>query len=533
MKIIASYPDGRRLRLPSMAAFLVVVAAAASLLTFHLYPYDNVISRWGLVRSVTEDGTLEIDRFACYTSDKAFYGRHFYSDKAILLSALCVPVQSLALATGISSEGARATNSLDPGRFICERLLVTGSFVVLLLAVRRMCALEGIDGRMALAAAGLGSIMLPYSSILYAHVPAACCIFLSYLFQKQGRFLLADVFGAAASAFEYPVLLLYVILLAYRGRKFLLSRRAFVSALVLVAAFVPQMIHNWIAFGGPLRSGYSLEASDAFEGLRTGFFGFNLPSPARAFFLLFPAERGFLFYMPWAIPALAGLFLRRFGGGLKRDPAGVLFVAFLALFSALWTRTEGWAFGPRYLIPVIPFLAVGLARFAASGPRAIWASAVLILPAMLQAFLGLLGEMHLPVHPFERPVPLPQVNISLQMLLDGHHSLWLPGWAGMFVVCASALILWALLLRKSRFCPAAFLVFACMVVAVALSPRNWGGKIDYYRGILAEHRLEYLLAAKYYAAAARDPQAPAEVASMESEMLLLDRLANDSIPPGD
>jgi hypothetical protein len=141
--------------------------------------------------------------------------------------------------------------------------------------------------------------------------------------------------------------------------------------------------------------------------------------------------------------------------------------------------------------------------------------------------------MHLPVHPFERPVPLPQVNISLQMLLDGHHSLWLPGWAGMLVACASALILWALLLRKSRFCPAALLVFAYLAVAMALSPRNWGGKIDYYRGILAEHRLEYLLAAKYYAAAARDPQAPAEVASMASEMLLLDRLANDSIPPGD
>ena|GEM_PF-878841 len=511
----------RRFRLPGLALSIILVAVASSFFTYHPYPYDNVVSRWGLVRSLTEQGTIAIDRFAIDTSDRASSGAHFYTDKAVLLSLACVPVQYAALASGLASADTGPTGFRDPGRFVSERILVTGSLLLLLLSIRRLCALESVGSAPALAAAGLASIILPYSSILYAHVPAASLIFLSYLLQKQGRFVLSDLCGALASALEYPVLVLYLVLLAYRGRRFLFSTRALVPLVMLAAAFAPQIVHNWLAFGGPFRLGYSMETADAFEALGTGFFGFGLPSPARLFYLLFPPERGLFFYMPWAVPALAGLFARRLGGGLGRDPAAAMLVVFPVLFSALWTRTEGWAFGPRYLIPIVPFLAVGLARFASSGPRARWAAALLLIPATLEAFLGLLGEMHLPVHPFERAVPLPQVNISLAMLLHGHHSVWLLGSAGGLILFLAALCLEIRLFAGSRFSPAALAVPVYMAAAAVLSPGNWGGKIDFYRGLLAEHRQEFSLAAEYYTRAAADPTAPSWVAAAAADMRTL------------
>ena len=38
-----------------------------------------------------------------------------------------------------------------------------------------------------------------------------------------------------------------------------------------------------------------------------------------------------------------------------------------------------------------------------------------------------------------------------------------------------------------------------------------GGKVAYYRGLLAEHRQEYALASEYYFESALDPAAPPEV----------------------
>jgi hypothetical protein len=191
----------------------------------------------------------------------------------------------------------------------------------------------------------------------------------------------------------------------------------------------------------------------------------------------------------------------------------VFIPVFLLLFSALYSRTMGWAYGPRYLIPAIPFAALGLARFASRSPRARWTAALLVLPGVVQALLGLLGEMHLPVHPIDQAVPLPQVRISLAMLLDGHGSMWLAGLPGVVLVAAGSAVAAAALFRGGRLSiPALAAVPALLLLALSSSGGGWGGRIDYYRGVLAEHRMEYRLAADYYGRAALDPTAPPVVA---------------------
>jgi hypothetical protein len=349
--------------------------------------------------------------------------------------------------------------------------------------------------------------------MLYAHVQAASLIFLSWYSQDRGKYLLADICGAAAVSFEFPVLVLWVIILCYRGRGYWRSATAARAAGILVLFMLPQMVCNRIAFGSPFTMGYSLEVEESFSGIREGLFGFTVPSIGTFYMIALSPERGLFFYMPWAVPALAGLWGR---GGIRKalgeGPGIPLVVAWLLLFSAQYARASGWAFGPRYLIPVIPFLAWGLARFASRSPRHAFTSLVLLLPSMLMCLLGTFGEPHQPVHPFERPLPLPQLSIGLRMLLDGHHSVWLLGAAGTLAVSLGLIAIWAARFRGTRPClPAAAVLVPWLALGILSSRADWGGKIDYYRGLLAQHRHEYDLAASYYLSALEDPTAPAAV----------------------
>lgn len=499
---------GRRILVVSLAASVV-----ASLMAFHPYPYDHVVSRWALVRSIVDDGTMKIDAYSGLTSDRSEWEGHAYSDKSALLSFACVPPAALMKAAGVGSGGSIPLAGFDPARYLCERLLVTGLLALLLFLLIHRSAAERIDPLPAVAAAGLGGILLPYSTALYPHVPAAALLFAGYSMQQKGRFRASDACCALAAAMDYTVLVLYAVLVLFRPRAWWRPGGMLQAILISAAAFAPQMAYNAVCFGSPFRMGYALEASEAFAALHSGFFGFTAPSPGQFAYLLLSPERGLLFYMPWIAAGLAGLVSRTGGGRLRMDPGLVMTVAYLILYSALHTRTQGWAFGPRYLIPVVPFAALGLSRFAARGPRERWAAAFLVIPGILQAFLGLFGEMHLPVHPVEQAVPLPQYSISLRMLLDGHHSMWLAGTIGVAVVLLISALVAAALFRGGRFSPASLLAVP-ILLALALSSlsQDWGGRIDYYRGVLAEHRMEYGLAATYYARAAQDPTAPPVVA---------------------
>ncbi len=476
---------------------------------FHPYPYDNVQTRWALTRQMVEHGTLSIDPYAEFTADKAHFGDHYYCDKAVLTS---VAAGVIHLPVHLLSSVINLPEQLP--RYLAERLLIGGSFILLLLALARSGKREGQLEIIPVLALGLGSILLPYSTLLYGHVPAAFLIFLSYCFQKRKKYARADIFGALAAAVEFPTLLLFIILAAYRGRAYWKPSRILRMAGFLIIAFLPQILHNWIAFGNPLTMGYSLEATAAFEGMSHGFFGFTLPTPGSFYLLLISPERGLLFYMPWVVFGFLGFFKNsaRAGEVIKNTPLPVMVLAYILLFSSYYMPSGGWAFGPRHLIPILPFLALGLYSFVRGSRSRAFIVLVLIIPAMFQAYLGLFGEVHLPVHPFENPVPLPQWNICANMLMNGHHSVWLADLLIPVIVLLLSLYTLAARFSSSRFTWAGMLWIPLMLILALLSAgRDWGGRIDFYRGILAEHREEYLLASQYYFLSAKDPTAPAIV----------------------
>ncbi len=491
---------------------IIIATGLTTLMVFHPYPYDNVMTRWALARQMVARGTFRIDPYSRFTNDRAEADGHFYCDKAVWTSLSAAAVYLPLRALG-AEDSPGALPMGGAGRYLAERVVAGGSLILLLLLLRGLLKRDGLPRLLPVTAVGLGSILLPYATLLYGHVPAAMLIFASYVLQRRGRWLAADITGALAAAFEYPVLLLYAVLLLYRRRSDWSPTRIARIPLVLLCAFLPQLVHNWIAFSSPLTMGYSLETAEAFSGMGEGLFGFTLPDPGSLYLLTLSPERGLLFYMPWIALGMAGFFRGRdrMLSVLRSNPLPACIVLYLLLFSSYYMPTGGWAFGPRHLIPVVPFAGVGLARFVRGSPKGAFAAWMLILPAILQALLGTFGEPHLPVHPVERPVPLPQVSIALEMMLDGHHSLWLLGSTGVLAVSLGVLLLWFgsgyASVRPTCWGAVALLLWAAPGL---LSPTGWGGRIDYYRGVLAQHRGAYRLAAGYYRDALEDPTAPAE-----------------------
>ena len=138
--------------------------------------------------------------------------------------------------------------------------------------------------------------------------------------------------------------------------------RALAAYLVPLAGAVALLAcYNWVRFGHLLRTGYHFQAGEGFNGsLVQGLWG-----------LLFSPYRGLFWYTPLAIASL--LSWPRFIARHKEE--GWLLVAvsgaLVLLFARWWMWWGGFAWGPRFLVPLTPFLVIVLAPVLERGLRSI------------------------------------------------------------------------------------------------------------------------------------------------------------------
>ena len=418
------------LRLRALLIFSVIFFSYA-------YFYEgagwNQNSRLDMVRAIVEQRTLRIDAFHHNTGDKAFVNGHYYSDKAPGLALLGVPIAE------VTRPILRALN-IDPAspRGLIDLAYCLNLFAVALpMAAACGCllwiamALGGSVNASAFSAVALGlaTPMWAYSTLFWGHALAAACLVFAFAgaLKLRGRAsssgdafwgLALGVAAGWATVTEYPsapasaVIAFLALALVWRDgmqRRLRVLLGIGAGALPCVAVL---MLYQHAAFGSIFHPSYAYYPAGAFSWMKHGYMGLTYPRIDVALKLLFGCRRGLLFSGPVVLAAPFGL--RR----LCKQPAShapamaaALIAAYYFLFHAsFFSWPAGWSYGPRYMSPGLPFLALGLAPLWDRARRA----CRVVLSALAAAGVGLTlmavavgaqppDEFHCPLRQFYWP----------------------------------------------------------------------------------------------------------------------------------
>jgi hypothetical protein len=355
---------------------VALLAVALAMATLVQGPGWNQNAHLALVKGLSH-GTPIIDDYRAGTGDVAFSDGHYYSAKAPGVALLAVgpyflldrtgALEAVVSVTGIPREDA---DLWALAVIVCALAAV----LTLVIVVRLGDEVARGYGVAAAVTLGLATLFLPFSTLLFDHVPAAALAFAAFalLWQRRGPWsaFTAGVLAGATVAVEYPLALAVVALGVYAVAAGDRLRRGLAYIGGVAVGVVPLLVYNTWAFGSPLHFPY--EDALPIAGLPSnerGFFGIAWPSIETAGRLLF-GQRGLIVITPVLLCALAALVpLYRRGWRAEAALIGGLSLAFLVYNAGYDVPFGGDSPGPRFLIAILPFLAVPLALSYALWPR--------------------------------------------------------------------------------------------------------------------------------------------------------------------
>lgn len=319
------------------------------------------------------------------TGDVAFYGGHFYPNKAPGTSFTAIPVYWLIF-------HAEQLIGADPDDWwtLTINAWLTSFFSVAI--VSAMCAVlffklasefsYGCYGTslIALGILALGTMFLPNGTLFYEHNIIAAGLIASFYFLFRAKMaqvpnsqehaltrrvvvsiFLAGLFAGWAVIANYIFVVVVAFLASYLVRSVHHRLVTFWFALGLLGPFLLTCLYNVFCFDTPFTTNYHFQ-NPIFQSGVGHFLGvFSVPRWDVLLIILFSPFRGLFFTAPVLVMCLWGLFV------WLRDPRlraeGWLILA-VFLFCVLWTASfNGWDGGTtavaRYLGPSVPFLALG------------------------------------------------------------------------------------------------------------------------------------------------------------------------------
>jgi hypothetical protein len=390
----------------SRSAALGVVTIAAIGLAWAL-PLQSVgcaqSAHYAATRAIAQ-GHPYIDRYANETCDLVRANGHYYAAKGPALEFWSAPFYLLLHTVGAVPANPNAHLRYPdamagvPLRAVWQIGLWAVVLPALGLLVLLRRAVEWIEPGLGTAVAailGLATLVLPFSTLLFAHVPAAAFAFLAFclLFRGDPSHLRVAGAGAAAGlavAIDLPLALPAVLLALYAATRSPRLRRLAAFGAGGLVGLLPLFAFDTWAFGNPLHLAYTGTPGQGAAGgwQATGFFGQGLPN-LRILVELLLSQRGLLVMTPVVAAGVAGgvLLWRR---GLRSE-AGL--IAALVAVELVWNSARhpvefalgGWVPGPRFLIPLLPFLCFALAPALRRAPATVGALAFISAGAMVVA----------------------------------------------------------------------------------------------------------------------------------------------------
>jgi len=319
------------------------------LLTFAAYAYFfggggwNQNANFDLTRALVERHTFAIDAYADNTGDVSVHAGHIYANKAPGLSMLAAIPYALGMRSMVAV--TIAICALSGALLVVLIFKYTGSLPIALVFA-------------------FGTYLWAYSTVFFAHVPAALFLFLAFV--RRENPWIAGAAGALAVLCNYGALPAVILIL--------FMRREGIAKMIAAAAPIAilLMTYQLRCFGSPFRT--SVEATT--ENFKTpgAFLGFLvLPRFDVLIAILISRYRGLFFLSPILVMALAGIviMIRRRERLRELGFAMAVVVSFLIVNMSFNGWHAGSAIGPRYILPAIPFLALPM-MYATRFLRPLW-----------------------------------------------------------------------------------------------------------------------------------------------------------------
>ena len=357
-------------RLALVAILLVGLASATVIQSFSW----NQTSHYDLTRAIYH-GETTIDKYQTNTGDKAYYKGHWYSARAPGLAVFSEPFyEALILVRAESWTDAHVAPPDHPGDEMIYLLGLWGNVLpglLLLLLVWRVAErYEPGYGAATAVILGLGTMVLPFSQLLFSHMFTTFLCFAAFwlmLSERDGppRPLLLAVAGLAmgyAFSSEYPTffaaLVLGLFLLSRRDALSLagVARRGGAYVLGGLVGIVPLLLYNHFAFHSWTHLAYSNIPRQ-----QQGFFGIDAPN-LKVLVTLLIDSRGLLTISPILIMGAIGtVMLYRRGRRAEALTIGGICLCYLGYNSGYYLPFGGGFMGPRFLDTLLPFLAFPIA----------------------------------------------------------------------------------------------------------------------------------------------------------------------------
>jgi hypothetical protein len=354
-------------RRPRYELLLLALVAVAALTPAYVTSTQDV-TRLCLTDALVH-GHLSIEPCAGNTYDRSLFDGRIYSDKAPGMSVFAIPAVEV---TRLPLPDQRWTFEGDPHLWAVHVLTSGIAFLLLAFAVGRVA--EGISpgfGGAVLATFALGTLVAPLAATMFDHVTAGALAFAAFVLAWSRRYALAGLAAGLAVTTNYTTALIALVIGAYvllAGAKPLL-RYALGSLppLALLGAY------NWGAFGSPFHLSYRYVDNPYAGDQAAGFFGVHLPR-LHGISLVLLGDRGLLECSPIVVVAAAGLVFLARRYRAEAIVCGTVFGLMFLVNSGYFAPYGGVSPGPRFLVPGLPFLALGLAPAFA---RWKWPTAIL------------------------------------------------------------------------------------------------------------------------------------------------------------